>query len=310
MPGSRLTAGERRQIEEALSGGTGFAAIGRRLNRPASTISREVLRNGGAARYRADHAQHATDWRAHRRPPGTSAPEAADSGAVDVFADDFVRVMTRTGLPSMAARILACLMVTDTATATAAELAGRLRVSRAAVSRAVGYLETVAMIRRERPAGQRRERYVVDDGMWLNALADTIRTNTMWADTARHGSELLGRDSPAGIRLHRLAVFFADLNGRVTGAARATVAADAVTVAAALASAGRPLEPARLAEALRWPAGRLRQAVRLAVENPAVTGPLTLHTEPGGLLTVTATRDRLTAAQLAALEATVTPQAW
>ncbi|MFD1372041.1 MarR family transcriptional regulator [Actinoplanes sichuanensis] len=228
MPGNRLTAGDRRQIEEALAADMSFAAIGRRLNRPASTISREVLRNGGPERYRAEHAQHATDWRAHRRTPGTVAPAEAGSEAVDAFADDFVRVMLRTGLPPMAARVLARLMVTDTASATAADLAERLRVSRAAVSRAVGYLETVAMIRRERPAGQRREHYVVDDGMWRAALADTIRTNTMWAETARQGSDLLGRDSPAGIRLHWIAVFFADLNDRVTGAPRATAAAGAV----------------------------------------------------------------------------------
>ncbi|MEU4162954.1 helix-turn-helix domain-containing protein [Actinoplanes sp. NPDC026670] len=301
MPGSRLTPGERRQIEKALSAGTGFAAIGRQLNRPASTVSREVSRNGGAAQYRADHAQHATDWRAHRSPAETSAPAEADSGAADAFADDFVQVMVRTGLPSMAARVLVRLMVTDTATATAAQLAERLRVSRAAVSRAVGYLETLAMIRRERPAGHRREHYVVDDGMWLGTLADTIRTNTMWAETARQGSELLGRDSPAGVRLHRLAVFFADLNGHVTGAAQ--VAADAVTVAAALACAGRPLAPRPLARALRWPADRLRQAIRFAAENPAVTGPLTLRTDADGLILVAANRDRLTSAQLAALDA-------
>lgn len=222
MPGHRLTAGERRRIEAALATGTGFAAIGRDLDRPTSTISREVARNGGAARYRAGHAQQATDWRAHRRPAGAVAGDGANA-----FADEFQQVMLRTGLPPMAARVLVRLLVTDSGAMTAADLAGGLRVSRAAVSRAVGYLEKVGLIRREQPAGQRRELYVVDDGMWRGAWADTRRTNTMWTEVARRGAGLLGADSPAGSRLHRLAVFFADLNGRMTEPAQSAVAADA-----------------------------------------------------------------------------------
>ena len=54
----RLTVGEREEISRGLKAGESLRAIARRLNRAPSTISREVLANGPAGRYRA--------WRAER----------------------------------------------------------------------------------------------------------------------------------------------------------------------------------------------------------------------------------------------------
>ncbi|MEU7641223.1 helix-turn-helix domain-containing protein [Streptomyces sp. NPDC039016] len=69
MPGRRLTRADRQQIAAGLAQRLSYADIARRLNRPASTVSREVARNGGPARYRAELAQLATTHRARRRPP-------------------------------------------------------------------------------------------------------------------------------------------------------------------------------------------------------------------------------------------------
>ena len=48
-----LTLTEREEISRGLAAGDSYRAIGRRLGRPASTISREVAKNKGRRRYRA-----------------------------------------------------------------------------------------------------------------------------------------------------------------------------------------------------------------------------------------------------------------
>lgn len=62
-----LHCGEREEISRGLAAGHSFAAIGRQLRRCTSTVSREVHRHGGRARYRADVAE-ARAWRAACRP--------------------------------------------------------------------------------------------------------------------------------------------------------------------------------------------------------------------------------------------------
>ena len=62
-----LTLAEREEISRGLAVGESFRSIGRRLNRPASTISREVANNQGRRRYRAVDADDRA-WRRARRP--------------------------------------------------------------------------------------------------------------------------------------------------------------------------------------------------------------------------------------------------
>src|SRR5690349_11070675 len=109
MPGDRLSQEERQAIGAGLAAGLGYAEIARRLDRPTSTVSREVTRNGGPRGYRAEHAHHATAYRARRRTPldRSTAPEG-DPKVVD-FIDRFVGTMIANGVPRMAARVLACL---------------------------------------------------------------------------------------------------------------------------------------------------------------------------------------------------------
>lgn len=77
MPGGRLTQQERQQIALGLADGLAYAEIARRVDRPTSTITREVMRNGGPTAYRADLAHRATERRAHRR--RQTAPRAAEA---------------------------------------------------------------------------------------------------------------------------------------------------------------------------------------------------------------------------------------
>ncbi len=65
-PGT-LTAVEREEISRGLARGESMRQIGRRLGRPASTISREIARNKGPQKYRAVDAEDRA-WRRACRP--------------------------------------------------------------------------------------------------------------------------------------------------------------------------------------------------------------------------------------------------
>jgi IS30 family transposase len=58
---------EREEISRGLAHGDGFREIGRAIGRSHTTVSREVNRNGGPRRYRAQHAEEAA-WERARRP--------------------------------------------------------------------------------------------------------------------------------------------------------------------------------------------------------------------------------------------------
>jgi IS30 family transposase len=62
-----LTSAEREEISRGLAAGNSMRAIAARLGRTASTVSREVGRNGGREDYRASVAEERA-WRRARRP--------------------------------------------------------------------------------------------------------------------------------------------------------------------------------------------------------------------------------------------------
>ncbi|MER7950909.1 helix-turn-helix domain-containing protein [Streptomyces sp. NPDC096079] len=213
MPGGRLTQPERQQIATGLADGLAYAEIARRLDRPTSTITREVMRNGGPTAYRADLAHRATEHRAHRRKPaaprGTAGvPQAhgRDPEAVRAFEETFTTVMMASGMPKMMARVMACLTLADSGSLTASELADRLQVSPASISKAVAFLDSQDLIRRERD-DRRRERYTVDDDVWYQSMMASARAIAQIVDTARQGVGVLGSDTPAGHRLENVARF-------------------------------------------------------------------------------------------------------
>ena len=79
MPGQRLTLEEREIISRGLAAEKSFREIGRELERPASTVSRDVGRNGGRTSYRACKAHQAADERPRWSPP----PQARLPSATD-----------------------------------------------------------------------------------------------------------------------------------------------------------------------------------------------------------------------------------
>ncbi|MHC0431192.1 helix-turn-helix domain-containing protein [Streptomyces sp. O3] len=213
MPGGRLTQQERQQIALGLADGLAYAEIARRLERPTSTVTREVMRNGGPAGYRADLAHRATERRAHRRrqaaPRTQGTPEQThgrDAEAVREYEESFTTLFMAQGLPKMTARVLTCLFTTDTGSVSAAELVRRLQVSPASVSKAVAALEGHGLIRRERDE-RRRERYLVDGDVFYQSTLASARGVAQIAETARQGVAVLGRDTPAAVRLENIARF-------------------------------------------------------------------------------------------------------
>ncbi|MFJ3585864.1 helix-turn-helix domain-containing protein [Streptomyces sp. NPDC090127] len=213
MPGGRLTQQERQQIALGLADGLAYAEIARRLDRPTSTVTREVMRNGGPSSYRADLAHRATEHRAHRRRPasprGAAAPPqpyGRDAEAVRAYEEQFTTLLMQQGLPKMMSGVLTCLFTTDSGSLTAAELVQRLQVSPASISKAITFLESQGLVRRERD-DRRRERYAVDADVWYQSMVAAARANTQFAETARQGVGILGADTPAAARLESIARF-------------------------------------------------------------------------------------------------------
>ncbi|WP_067546655.1 GbsR/MarR family transcriptional regulator [Nocardia crassostreae] len=214
MPGERLTQQDRRRIAAGLREGLTYAAIGRRIGRPTSTVTREVVRNGGPGDYHADRAHRAsmrnTVQRTTTEPrprPGRAELGGRDPRLVHGVAAHNTELFVQTGLPRMMARVLAALLTTDSGSLTSAELVRRLRVSPASVSKAVGYLEAIEIIKRERDPHRRVDRYVVDDDVWFQSIMASARINTRIAAACRTSAQRLGAATPAGARLEKMSRF-------------------------------------------------------------------------------------------------------
>ena len=225
MPGGRLTKQERQQIALGLADALPYAEIARRLDRPTSTITREVMRNGGPTAYRYDLAHRATERRAHRRRPASAQgavtapqPHGRDAAAVADYEETLTEVLMGSGLPRMTARVLASLFIADAGSLTAAQLAQHLQVSPASVSKAISFLESQSLVRRERADG-RRDRYVVDDELFYQATLAGAKANAQLAETARQGVSVLGRDTPAAVRLENIARFMDFISESINRAA-------------------------------------------------------------------------------------------
>ncbi|MFD7627735.1 helix-turn-helix domain-containing protein [Streptomyces sp. NPDC059851] len=205
MPGGRLTQQERQRIAAGLAGGLSYAEIARRLDRPTSTISREVARNGGPSGYRPQQAHRATIQRARRdTPTPLRTAGAAPSGAVE---EEIIELAVRSGMPRMTARVHVDLLLSEDGRRTAAELTRRLKVSPASVSVAVNSLVQHGYVRRERDPRRRRDIYVVDDEAWYHSIVISSRQTLESAQAAMAAAEVLGLDRPVGQRLAKAGTF-------------------------------------------------------------------------------------------------------
>jgi DNA-binding transcriptional regulator GbsR (MarR family) len=136
---------------------------------------------------------------------------ALTAGAKDPlfgYIERFAAVLMAAGFPPMPARVFVALLITDSGRLTAAELAGMLRISPAAVSGGVRYLVQLGLVHKERVPGSRRDYYRMPDDVWSDMFRLRDQVMQRWAGLVREGIELLGPDTPAGTRLADHATFF------------------------------------------------------------------------------------------------------
>lgn len=213
MPGDRLTLENRQAIAAWLREGLTYTEIARRLNRPKSTITREVARNGGSTGYRADRAQQLTRIRARRRkpipPPAAPAASAAygrDPEVVFAFQERLTELSIATGCPRMVARVLSRLLTTDSGRLTSAELVRQLQVSPAAVSTAVRWGEEQGLIVREHGA-RGKQTYTIEGNIGHRSILASVHSNDLLAKLSGEGAQILGPATPAGARLDKMGTF-------------------------------------------------------------------------------------------------------
>ena len=114
---------------------------------------------------------------------------AGPDDALFGYIERFASVLVSAGFPPMPARVFVALLVTDSGRLSAAELAGMLRISPAAVSGAVRYLIQVGLVHKERVPGSRRDYYRMP--------------GNMWDDLLRMRDQVMSRLDRAGPRGHR-----------------------------------------------------------------------------------------------------------
>ncbi len=136
--------------------------------------------------------------------------------AVSRFVERFAGMLSDAGMARMPARVFAALLATDSGALTSAELSERLRISPAAVSGAVRYLNQVNLVSREREAGTRREVYRIYDDAWYESLFRREQALINWEGALREGAEALA-GTPAGARLERTLAFTEFLERELTG---------------------------------------------------------------------------------------------
>jgi DNA-binding transcriptional regulator GbsR (MarR family) len=123
------------------------------------------------------------------------------------YIERFAAVLMAAGFPPMPARVFVALLIADSGRLTAAELAGMLRISPAAVSGAVRYLIQLGLVHKERVPGSRRNYYSMPGNMWDDMLRLRDQVVSRWNALVHEGIELIGPDTPAGARLAEQAAF-------------------------------------------------------------------------------------------------------
>ncbi|MEV6413664.1 MarR family transcriptional regulator [Kribbella sp. NPDC051718] len=143
-------------------------------------------------------------------------PPEPTPAEVSQFVERFAGVLANSGVPTMSARVMACMLVSPNGTMTAAELAESLKISQPAVSGAVRQLIQVSFITRERLPGSRKDHYRIRDDVFTAILERRNNALGEWESSVLSGVDLFGEESVVGRRLAENAEFFAfireDLN--------------------------------------------------------------------------------------------------
>jgi DNA-binding transcriptional regulator GbsR (MarR family) len=147
--------------------------------------------------------------------PDGPAAEAKDP--LFDYTERFAAVLVAAGFPAMPARVFVALLITDSGRLSAAELAGILRISPAAVSGAVRYLIQLGLVHKERVPGSRRDYYRMPGNMWDDLLRMRDQVMSRWTALVREGIDLVGPGTEAGARLAEQAAFLEFVSKELSG---------------------------------------------------------------------------------------------
>ncbi len=116
------------------------------------------------------------------------------------FVDAMGHHMVVRGMPRMAARLWAWLIICEQPEQSASDLAEALHASRGAISAAAGYLVAVGLVRRSRRRGERREYFSAPPGSIQRLLTGLGAILTQGREIADEGLATLVNRSAASRR--------------------------------------------------------------------------------------------------------------
>ncbi|WP_236789943.1 GbsR/MarR family transcriptional regulator [Amycolatopsis sp. GM8] len=127
------------------------------------------------------------------------------------FVEEFAQWLTEAGMPRMPSRVLAAGLASPEGHLTARELTEILKISPAAVSGAVRYLDQIGLVRRARKPGGRRDIFIVRTDYWYEMVSSQDKRYQHLLSSLADGIQAVGAESPAGERLKETYDFFAYL---------------------------------------------------------------------------------------------------
>ncbi|WP_433202745.1 GbsR/MarR family transcriptional regulator [Nocardia sp. CA-107356] len=135
-------------------------------------------------------------------------PTTAESERARAFVERLGGAMAASGVPQMAARVLAQMLISEKGVMTSAELADALQVSQPSISGAVRFLAQIGFVSRERVPRTRKDQYRIRDNVWETVL--TLRNDSLdaWKTNLKYGVDTFGADTPTGRRLTEAVDFF------------------------------------------------------------------------------------------------------
>jgi DNA-binding transcriptional regulator GbsR (MarR family) len=113
------------------------------------------------------------------------------------------------GLPRMAGRVLAWLLIAEPPEQTAREMGVALSASKGALSPALYLLTRLHLVERLRRPGERADRYAVRPGAWKRLLLEKTRALSRYREQAERGLALVGEVRGERLReMRELYAFF------------------------------------------------------------------------------------------------------
>jgi len=130
-------------------------------------------------------------------------PEHLDD-ALMRFTEDFGALFSEAGVPPVAGRVMAMLLVTDEEALPTSRFVDALGASKGAISMATRLLVQFRMLERFRVRGSREAYFRIPDGFWVEALKQKVAIIGSLRAMAERGLEAVGDAPRARARLEEM----------------------------------------------------------------------------------------------------------